>query len=209
MRSVKTARAFVTCLVTLACLSLPAQEQPNSPDLFQQLIGSETTDQATEQWLKLGRTDPTARRYLATHLSAVIHDVEVHYGTVNSKPWNNAVRLAGELKLVEVAPALAKWLAVETGRGYLSNNIALRLEDNSPGKALAQIGDPSIPVLKDVLQHGTQRERLRAVYVLKLIASPQAKTALQEHVSSEPDPGLKTFIDRTLGNQVWENNPSK
>jgi hypothetical protein len=209
MKIIAVVICLIACFFGYECF---AQASPDLAALFQQLIAPATTDRATEQWLKLGNNhedNSEARKYLVTHLPTVIQDVEVHYGTVNSKPWNNAVRLAGELKLVEAAPALAKWLAVETGRGDLSNNIVVRLEDNSPGKALAQIGDPSIPTLKDVLSHGNQRERLRAVYVLKLIASPQAKTALQEHVSSEPDPNLQGFIERILASQVWEDKPSK
>ena len=80
----------------------------------------------------------------------------------------------------------------------------VRLEDNLPGKALAQIGDPSIPALKGVLNHGTQLERLRAVYVLKLIASPQAKAALAEHLENEPDKQLRDYIQRIISKDVWD-----
>jgi len=125
-----------------------------------QLQASETTDQATEQWLRLARADINARKYLASHLSGLLEL------TPRRQPWHNAVRLAGELKLVETVPDLAKWLGVETKTGYLDNKIFWRLEDNSPGRALAQIGDASVPVLKNVLQHGKPLESTRAMAAL-------------------------------------------
>jgi len=170
-----------------------AQSPTQFETLFEQLEAPATADQAAEQWSKLAKTNPDARKYLATHLSTLIEHVDVHNGWVGDKPWENALRLAGELKLVETAPALAKWLGIETGRGdFIGFNTFLRLEDNSPGKALAQIGDPAIPAVEAILSHGNQTERLRAVYILKLMGSPKARNALQAHMSSEPDDSLRS-----------------
>lgn len=189
----------------MASLFIVAACPPQSPApldaLFEQLRAPVTTDQAADQWSKLGKADPDARKYLATHLAALIEHVDVHYGSVSYKPWENAVRLAGELKLAEVSPSLAKWLEISTGRGTIIGiNTSLRLEDNSPGKALSQIGDPAIPALEPVLSHGSRTERLRAIYVLRLMHSPKARKALQAHMSNEPDESLRGFIESILAN---------
>src|SRR2546430_1290447 len=148
-----------------------AQDPSRYTTLLQQLQAAETTDKASKEWLKLAKSDPNAKQYLAAHLPFLIEKVEVHYGMVDSQSWKNSVQLAGELQLVEVAPVLAKWLSVNTSSSLMTGlSQGVRLEDNLPGKALAQIGDPSIPALKGVLNHGTQLERLRAAYVLKMIA---------------------------------------
>jgi hypothetical protein len=67
--------------------------------------------------------------------------------------WNNAVRLSGELKVTAAAPALAKWIGLNTG-GSVTFAGTERLENNAPGKALAQIGNPAVPALIRVLEHG-------------------------------------------------------
>jgi len=181
-----------------------AQDLSRYATLLQQLQAAETTDDASKEWLKLAKSDPSAKQYLAAHLSSLIEKVDVHYGMVDSKSWKNSVQLAGELQLVEVAPVLAKWLSVNTNSSLTTGlSQGVRLEDNLPGKALAQIGDPSIPALKEVLNHGTQLERLRAIYVLKVIASPQAKSALAEHLDNEPDQQLKDFIQRIISKDAW------
>jgi HEAT repeat protein len=74
----------------------------------------------------------------------------------------------------------------------------LRLEDNAPGKALAQIGDPAVPVLIKVLNNKNVKERTRAVYALNLIGTPIAKNALRDQLNRESDPGLRDIILRTL-----------
>jgi hypothetical protein len=74
---------------------------------------------------------------------------------------------------------------------------------------LAQIGDPSVPVLKNALHNGNGVERSRAMAALVLIGSPLAKGALEEFMNSEPNPDLKKFIQRFIASRSWENLPSK
>ena len=184
--------------LTLTIVKISAQQPLQISDIFRQLQQVETTDQATEQLLKIAKKDPTAKRYLAEHLPLLIEQ-----GTVDSAAWRNSVCLAGELKIAEAATSLGKWIGVDAG-GFITKTTILNLDNNPAAKALVKIGDPSIPVLNKVLQNGGKKERTRAIYALRLIHSPVAKAALSQHVANEADSGLHDFIQQML--DKWEEN---
>ncbi|HEY6249203.1 MAG TPA: HEAT repeat domain-containing protein [Candidatus Angelobacter sp.] len=165
--------------------------------LFEQLQSPETTDAATSELLKRASADQQTRKYLVTHLPDLIEK-----GPRRIQIWNNAVRIAGDLRIVEAVPALAKWIGSETGSGLITLGREARLENEPAAKALAQIGDPSVPALAQVLRGSGLRERWNALYSLKLIGSPSAKKAFQEHIGVESDPGVRDFMERAL--QKWK-----
>lgn len=72
--------------------------------------------------------------------------------------WCNGVRLAGALKTVEAAPALAKWITVST-EPTLTLSSEAQLRTSPAGKALVQIGDPAIPALQNLLEDGNKDQR--------------------------------------------------
>jgi len=182
----------------IAIVKISGQQPSQISDLFRQLQQIETTDQATEQLLKVAKEDPITKKYLAEHLPLLIER-----GTVHSPVWRNSVRLAGELKIPEAAAALGKWIGVDAG-GFITKTTLLNLDNNPAAKALVKIGDPSIPVLNKILQSGSKKERTRAIYALRLIHSPVAKMALSQHVANEADSGLHDFIQQVL--DKWEEN---
>ncbi|MGH9864945.1 MAG: HEAT repeat domain-containing protein, partial [Candidatus Acidiferrales bacterium] len=147
--------------------------------------------------LKLGKTDPAVRKYLATHLPPMIRNDPKY----SPEPWTNAVRLTGELKIVETAPALAKWISLDNFGGTTGAEF-MRLDSDPTGKALAEIGDPAIPTLIKVVEKGNTRERGDAYRCLNLIGSPAAKSALAKHVKDEPDVPLRNFVQRLL--DTWD-----
>jgi HEAT repeat protein len=108
------------------------------------------------------------------------------------------VRLAGELKIAEAAPALAKWIRFNNGTGTLGLTREAGLVDYPAGQALVQIGAPAIPTLVLVLEHGNVYERWNAAYALNLIGLPQAKTALRDRLKREPDSTMRDFIENAL-----------
>ncbi len=168
-----------------------AQTGSTTLTLFRELESAQTTNQAAEQLLRLGKTNAMARQYLAAHLPPLIEA-----GPQFSVPvWGNAVDLAGELGIVNAAPALAKWISVRnspvTG---LSQEVSLR--HNPAAAALARIGNPAIPALEGPLERGDLNERREAVYALDLIGSPKARSVLHKHAAHEPNAGLRDFINR-------------
>jgi hypothetical protein len=168
------------------------QGQPTVSELFQKLQSSQTTDQAAEQLLKLGKSDAAAKQYLADHLPALIEKGPTYVPQWPGSQWLSAVRLAGELKIVEAAPALAKWISVSTS-SVLTLSGESHLRTSPTGTALVQIGDPAIPALRDLLE---QNGQWRAAYALNLIGSPKAKAALREHATHEPDESMVQFINK-------------
>jgi len=176
---------------------MPASQQAEEPvaTVFQRLQSSTDIHEVTEQLLNRGRSDPKVREYIASHLPPMIEKgppEKDHPG-----PWIEFVRLAGELKIAEAAPALTKWLTIDN-IGEITAGGFIRLENNPAGKALAEIGDPAVPAVARVFDRGTLRERRYAVYVLNLINSPSAKATLQERLSREPDKDLREFIRKSL-----------
>lgn len=174
-------------------------QQPEEPvvAVFQRLQSQSPTEihQATEQLLKRGRSDPKVREYIALHLPPIIET-----GPAQKEypgPWMELVRLAGGLRISQAAPALAKWLTIDN-IGEITTASFTRLENNPAGAALVQIGDPAVPAIVQVLDHGTLRERRYAAYALNLISSVNAKSALQQHLNREPDEVLRDAIRKML-----------
>lgn len=181
---------------TAACLTsgLLAQQSADPAALFRQLQAPGTTNEATVALLKQGATQVSVRRYLGSGLPPLI---EAGWKSSSWQVWKNEVRLAGELKITETAPALAKWISLDSV-GETSAGQFERLQTNPAGKALAQIGDPAIPSLVSVLGTGTVRERRSAYFALNLIDSPSAKAAMRDRLDSEDDASLRDFLEKAL-----------
>jgi hypothetical protein len=175
----------------------PALDEPVSL-VFQRLQSKspEEIRQASEDLLRQGKSDPKAREYIVLHLPPMIERGPAQKDHPGS--WITLVHLAGELKIAEAAPALAKWLTIDN-IGEISTAGFMRLENNPAGAALVQIGDPAIPAVITVFDRGTLRERRNAVYVLNQINSPSAKRALREQLNREPDEDLRDFIRKSVG----------
>ena len=164
--------------------------------VFQRLQSSTDIHEATEELLKRGRSDSKVREYIARHLPPMIAKGPAEKD--HPGPWIELVRLAGELKISEAAPALTKWLTIDN-IGEITTGGFIRLENNPAGKALAEIGDPAVPAVARVFDQGTLRERRYAVYVLSLMNSLSAKSALQEQSHREPDKDLRDYIRKVVG----------
>jgi hypothetical protein len=145
-----------------------AQRKPS--DLFQQLRAEQTTDQAAQQLLKFAKANSAFRNYLAVHLPPMIEA-----GPQPSfEAWKNAVKLAGELKLVEAAPALAKWINERDGTIAITLPEEVRLTHYPAARALVRIGNAAISAVEPVLDQGDLIERYKAADVLILIGSQRA-----------------------------------
>ena len=187
--------SIILLLISCLPLQLRAQQSTSMPDLFKQLRSEETTDQATEQFLKLGPGNSNARAYLATQLPAVI----IVEPKDHPRSWVNEVRLAGAFRVAEAVPALAKWVGLVVGSPAGSTLAErVRLDAFPAGKALAQIGEPALPVLAETLAKGDPRERWVAYRALILIGSTRAITVLREHLDRESDPNLRLEMKKAL-----------
>ena len=189
---------MIAVMANYAPTAVSQQAEEPVATVFQRLQSQSSTgiNEATEQLLKRGRSDSKVREYIARHLPPMIEKGPAdkdHPG-----PWIELVRLAGGLKIAEAAPALTKWLTIDN-IGEITTGGFIRLENNPAGKALAEIGDPAVPAVARVFDQGTLRERRYAVYVLSLINSSSATSALQEQLHREPDKALRDYIRKAVG----------
>jgi len=157
----RTAKLLVTVGLTIAPICAAAQHSESVVLAFERLQSESPTEikQGSEQLVRLGKSDPKAREYIALHLAPMTID----------------------------------------NIGEISTAGFMRMENNPAGAALVQIGDPAIPAVITVFDHGTSRERRYAVYVLNQINSSSTKRVLRDQLNREPDEDLRDFIRKSLG----------
>jgi hypothetical protein len=205
---------LITVLVVLGSWGGPgvhsvlAQNHPSPSKLVRQLRSDQTTDNARDELLRLGKSDPSVRQYLAVHLPSVIESgpsTPVCSGN-SCEPWLNAVELGGHLKIDAAAPALAKWINWRSP-GPSGLSLEARLVFYPAARALIEIGDPAVPAVQYALDRGNSHERYRAVRVLNIIDSPSARAVLRKDLQHEPDPDLRAMIKRDLAEERPVDSP--
>jgi hypothetical protein len=188
---VKIGKVSILTLLFLVGSLLSAQQVSGSLDtLFQQLQSPDTSNKAAQVLVGRAEHDRQTRAYLRNKLPAMIDK------GASGTPWTNAVRLAGQLKLGEAAPALAKWIGLQMGDTTMAQ--FMRLDDCPAGKALSQIGDPAIPALIHVINRGNTHERRNAYLVLFVIGSVQALATIRHFSPDEPDEGVRQFAEKLV-----------
>lgn len=199
-------RKWIAALVVLACWGgsglrcALAQGHPTAAEPVQELQSAETTDSARSELLKLGKPDPEVRKYLAIQLPPLIANGPRGSACsgLGCRVWENAVKLAGDLKIEEAAPALARWINWRSLGPYgLSMEAALVFYPAAT--ALVEIEDPAIPAVQDALDRGNPDEHYRAVRILCIIHSPSAKAVLRGGLQHVADPDVQVIIKRVLG----------
>jgi hypothetical protein len=208
----RTLAETIVAIAVLGCWScfgagnIIAQTHPSTSELVKRFQSPKTTDDARRQLLQVGNSDPDDRRYLAVHLPPMIEigpkscppsDIEDLNTRWHACPWYNAVELSGKLRIAEAVTALAPWIGWRVD-GPLLPILEAQLVFHPAAKALAEIGDPAIPVLQQVLSSGKPGEHAVAVRVLCIIHTPKAKAVLREDLPHETDPAVQTMIKNCL-----------
>jgi hypothetical protein len=184
----------------------------NLGKLYDKLIQPSETNSAAAEFAKLDKNDPDLRSLLTLKLPSLIFDQLPINNVTVSPVWANAVRLAGQLKLEYVVPVLARALTPGTQlirRGYdIPDNDTgytftrgARLDFDIVGRALADIGDPSVHAVAEILSTGDFNARRRAMWILINIDSPSSEQAMRDHLPGENDPVIKGMIEHAL--HVW------
>jgi hypothetical protein len=206
MYAVSRAPWIFAVTAVLAALAVPwqgaltAQTPPTSDiqTLMAQLTDVRTIRRDTvSQILQLATKDPDARKY-------VVHMLPEMIKSSTDEPWLEAVRLAGNLKVVEAIPALQE--AMMSRRPfpavpYISSAGAMHLDDDIVAEALSQIGDPAIPSVVNLLDSSDVLTRSRAVLILVNIDSRAARKALKHDLPNETDPEIKRWIEDCLNSE--------
>jgi HEAT repeat protein len=188
--------------LTLTSYGIPAaaghQDDKSASELLEQMGNAQSTDAARDELRKLAQSDASVRKLLVDRLPGLIESGPSHAKSSSPRVdevWLNAVGLAGEFKISEAAPALAKWLSVSTNATRMNDlTAAEELRYHPAGLSLVQIGDPALPALQAVLDTGTIRDRWSAARALILIGTPKAKGVLRAAAQTESDPTLANHM---------------
>ncbi len=186
-------RMLASTLVIVSCLStaLAQAGQTSAPDvqsLFLQLQNRSTSSEAAKKLTKVGGEDRTARKYISEHLPPLIT-------TSGGEVKTNAIWLAGNLKIASALPALAALLRHFSLVGQTGLGVTARLDNDPAGKALVQIGGPSVGAVAQVLEQGDSQARWRAALVLMSIGTAAAVQAVRSHIPKEKDPHVRQFME--------------
>jgi hypothetical protein len=186
--------ALAVVFLVLAVTARP-QQQADIQGLYLKLGQPETSDEAARHILSMAETDAVARGYIAQRLPAMIKQSGI--GPV----WQNAVRLAGQLRANEATPQLVNALGrgAVGGDGTHTMSRNARLEDDIVAKALAQIGDPAVPSVARLLKNSDRYVRLRMIWILININTDLSRKAMRDHLKVETDPAAKSLIQEKLG----------
>jgi hypothetical protein len=171
--------------------SLYGQGTPPNEALFQKLQSDRTSGEACERFLKLGKKEADVRKYLTARLPEKIAAGPGDHIIV----WENEVRLAGLLRIVEAIPSLIQHIGQVIRQSYSTFSSEEMLRDFPAGAALGEIGEPAVPALSSVLESGDLQKRWVASRALNMIEATAATETLSKHLPSESDPKLKAYIE--------------
>lgn len=202
-----TTLALLGCWIGLGVHCTMAQKHPSPSILLRQLQSPQSSARAEGKLLKVGKSDPAVRQYLATHLPGLIKagpsscppNIQDLDGSWHTCPWYNAVELAGKLKIGEAASGLGPWIAVRTSPIVIGLSSEVGLVPYPVATALWEIGNPSVPVVQHILE-SNQGKDLRFVdeRVLCIINTPESKAVLRDYLPRESDPNLRAMIKKNL-----------
>jgi HEAT repeat protein len=179
-------------LVTLRVCAQVNQEELQSLLDRMQHYNYPTSDEAAEELLKLAKSDPEARKFLVARMPAVIERANAQ-STVAMRVFENEVRLVGDLQIVEASRALA-----DKVDRYTSTIASGGFENREAIHALVEIGEPAVPAVIEVLQHGKADQRKYSAVVLGFIGSREGEAALREALARETDAEVRDYIEKAL-----------
>ena len=178
-------------------LPVASQDTSELDTLVAELQDEKTSNDATQVLLDRGKADREVRKYLAGRLPTLLDQYKQRTDGIPDTVWGNEARVAGELEIADAAPALARRIDMLTGPrsgGAQGYNFHERAADN----ALINIGLPAVPVVIEVLKHGTSLRREIAAHVLRYIGSATAWQALEDALPGEKDPKVRERIQEAL-----------
>jgi len=180
-----------------------ARDGQTLDQLVHDLQVEESSNDATEELLKRGRTDPPVRTYLASKLPSLLEQYRENPPEVGENlVWGNEARLAGELKITEATAVLCKRIDMLTSprRG---GSLGYNFFDHEAVRALILMGRPVVPDLIQVLTLGNSLQRQEAVCALGYIGGDRAQQALKRRLELEADPDVRQRIEEALKQRPW------
>jgi HEAT repeat protein len=193
------ALGLLSLLLSGIVWTVPAAPQSSAEldTLLAALQDDKTSNDAWQALLKRGKADPEVRKYLAERLPTLLDQYKERTDGMPDFVWGDEAKVAGELKIAEAAPALARRIDMLT-EGRMGGSIGYSFIDYAARTALIHIGPPAVPYVIEVLKHGTPLQREIAAEVLRYIRTDDARQALEDALPVEKDPKVRHRIQEAL-----------
>src|SRR5208282_796055 len=102
--------------------------------------------------------DPEVKKCLTRRLPDLLDEYVKRKDGKPDFAWGSEARLAGELRIVEAAPVLAR--RIDMVASFMSGGAqGYNFSERGADDALLKIGAPAVPFVIEVLKHGTIRRR--------------------------------------------------
>jgi hypothetical protein len=125
-------------------------------------------------------------------------------GPTQPKDWQNAVKLAATIKVIEAIPALMSWLDYDSSP-FILGGLGIGPNQFPAAWALIQIGDPALPALAAALggpdqqtPRQAERRRLLCIQTLQQMGTPGARKTLEEAPPHQTDARIVQSIRQAL-----------
>jgi HEAT repeat protein len=178
------------CLISNSWMPAVAQYLSDTQRAYQELLVDEKSDLASDRLRVTALKEPSAREFLVERLPDLIRKPA-------GRAWINAVRLTGDLKIVEAVPVLASLLKDPYSKGGLTGATSFGtkfiLGDDPAGRALADIGEPALKAVETLLQDPDIHVRWRAALVLGNMNSQYADQALERNLANETNEAVRGY----------------
>jgi hypothetical protein len=165
-----------------------AQYPEDGTALLNALADPATTVDASTRLITLGNFQPEIRQQVNHELPGMLLQ------TKNVPVVQNEAKVAGALRLESTIPSLIQLLSWFNGDLNTTMTTSHRLLDDPVARALYQIGGPSERPLAEVLNGKNQLAKGRAMSILILRGTPESRSILEKHLSTETDPHFKNYL---------------
>jgi HEAT repeat protein len=197
-RALRLILAIVSPVILLVCFAIFGPRIAGADEasarrlraLVSRLSDPKSSDKAVPEIERLVNSEPQFRSALANGIRPIIYT-----GHSGSRPWKNAMRLAGDLKMVDLAQDIANFV---DRPGSVFSGIESVSEEEPAGTALVKMGDRAIPALVHVAENGSRPQRGAAPMFIGWIGTPKAHQALESLLSETKDPEVKKVIEAVL-----------
>lgn len=180
----------------LATLPGASQCSPELDRLLVALQNAKTSNDAMQDLVQAPH-DPQVGDCLTSRLPLLLDEYKPRNDGMPDFVWGNEARVAGELKIAEAAPVLARRIDMLT-MGPLAGSLGYNFIDHAGVGALIHIGAPAVPVVIELLKHAKPLRREMAAHVLRYIGTSDSWQALEDALPGEKEPKVRQRIEEAL-----------
>jgi HEAT repeat protein len=199
MRSVFPSLISITLFGTLSALPAASQCSHELDRLLVALQNDKSSNDAMQELLQ-GGNNPEAKACLAHRLPNMLAEYRKRTDGFPDFVWGNEARIAGELRITEAVPPLARRIDMLTSPAS-GGSLGYNFTDRAASSALMNIGPPAVPVVVQVLKTGSSLQREMAAHVLREIGNDAAWQALEDALPGERDPKVRARIQEAVNSR--------